>query len=302
VHKTTGVERPRSRLNVREQQRLDNDLKNEQAYSISCEKEFVLPEYIETGLGKVEVELKTKLGTSAVKTGASPLAVSVGVLVFGLFALCTGYFLWRRGQEEKEDSCKGTQSIHPTDSDILDLDDSYNDELRQYKMELSLKKEGSKGQFASFDDSTIPSMFSKPSRKGQDYGDSFLQQSACDGTFAGSIAASYASHDVVPRVVRMGPDEDATEEMKSRSSRELFKMTVGARSDRSFYSSSASRRSSGGRSSLSARHLDSVSEARSRNAIPKISSVDYMDSMEYTRSSDSSSSSSSSSSSDSSSS
>ena len=285
IHRTTGVERPRDQISKRQQQQLAGELTNEQAYSASCEQRLVLPEYFETSLGKVE--LKAKLGIVETKTGVSPLLVSVGVLLFGLFALVTGYFMWQRGKKEteEEDVFEDTQSMKdPTDACTQDLDlSSYEDELWQYKKEMSSKKERCKGgnKFDVFDDSTIPSKFSAMKRDANIPFD--------DATFGGSVAASYASHDLVPRVVRMGPDGDGTEESNARSSRELFKMTTGAPSDSSVFSGNASQRSASQRSKPSARTF-----AQSRNAIPEISSVDYEDSMENTHDSSSSSSSSSS--------
>lgn len=316
VHTNTGVERPRSSLNKREQQKLDGTLKNEQAFSTSCERERVLPEYFETSLGAIK--LKTELGTYVKKEGVvSPLLVAVGVLVVGLFALCTGYFLLRRGEKENEDhDCfEDTPSMRdPTNLDNSKQNlESYDEELREYETEMSSRKEGHKEgrksrTMGSLDDSTIATIGSEYSVSRKQRGHSTRGNMQDAEAFGGS-SRSFTSRNAVPRVVNMGTDWDSASEKESRSSRELFKMTVGACSDRSLYSGggggsarrsvSASQRSGGRRNSLPARGLDNISEEdsraspvtrRSRNAVPKIIDTDYGDGSEDSQSSDSSSS------------
>jgi len=312
VHKKTGIERPRSKLNVREQQSLQATEKKEQAYSDGCERELVLPDYFETSLGVVE--LKTKLEPFVVvEGGVSPLLVAVGVLVFGLFALCAGYFLFQRThkKEEEDDYFEDTQSMK-------DTGEAFEEEIRKYEEEMSSRKgilkssrkdtskEGEKiRKMICLDDSTIPTITSEYSssrkqrrhsagmkgntgpRASDQKSRGHLYEPQDVQSFGGS-SASYASRAAVPRVISMGPDEDSASASDSRLSRELFKLTVGASSSRNIYSGS-SQRSVGRRNGL-----DDISEvyesSNSRNAVPKIFSTDYEEqSSQDTRSSEASS-------------
>jgi len=111
IHSDGGVDLPKSRLNQRQQEKIQGEV-DPQAFSSACDRRRVLPKYFEESLGGLRLNPKSETRVHVIEErGSNAWPIIGSVLAVALVVLCMGYYLYRR-EEKKHNKTKEVDVTH----------------------------------------------------------------------------------------------------------------------------------------------------------------------------------------------
>ena len=150
IHTNRGVKKPPQRLK-RQDEGLDIADEDDQHFSSACNLKRTLPDYFEASLGGLKLKAKTdgtEYGLSDGGGVSSPWVIVGIIITLAVFALCFGYFLFRRGLKAKQRKAQEARVTHIIASRSLDDNDSFDGDDKMRKLhhrDMAEKRKGMRG-------------------------------------------------------------------------------------------------------------------------------------------------------------
>mmetsp|Transcript_31540 Transcript_31540/g.60200 ORF Transcript_31540/g.60200 Transcript_31540/m.60200 type:complete len:742 (+) Transcript_31540:4200-6425(+) len=111
IHSDRGVDLPKSRLNQRQQEKIQDEV-DPQAFSSACDRRKVLPKYFEESLGGLRLNAKSETRVHVIEErGSNAWPIIGSVLAVALIVLGMGYYIYRR-EEKKHNKTKEVDVTH----------------------------------------------------------------------------------------------------------------------------------------------------------------------------------------------
>lgn len=126
IHSGKGVDLPKSRLNQRQQEKIEREV-DPQAFSSACNQKMELPAYFEASLSGLKLKAKTEARVQVVQGGGSSAWRALGFALLGLLgvtviALCMVCFLYFRREKKRQQTQKevGVTLVRPIEQIGID--------------------------------------------------------------------------------------------------------------------------------------------------------------------------------------